>query len=88
LLKSAWRKNTCKLDESLVARDNFVGHDLELHDYLTRLKPKYRTVIYLHYYEGYTAKDIAAILKIPQATVLTQLKRAREQLRKMIVNED
>jgi RNA polymerase sigma-70 factor (ECF subfamily) len=88
LLKSAWRKNACDLDESMVARDSFTGQDLELHDYLKRLKPKYRTVIYLYYYEGYAAKDVAKILKIPQATVLTQLKRAREQLKEMLVNEN
>jgi RNA polymerase sigma-70 factor (ECF subfamily) len=85
LLKSAWRNNTCCLDESLIAHTN---DDLGLYDYLKRLKSKYRAVIFLHYYEGYTAKDIAEILKIPQSTVLTQMKRAREKLKEIIINEE
>ena len=85
LLKSAWRKNTTDLDESLIYHPN---DDLGLHDYLKNLKPKYRTVIYLYYYEGYSVKEVAHILKIPQATVMTQLKRARAQLKEMIINDE
>ena len=85
LLKSAWKNNTCELDESLVAHEN---DKLGLHDYLKNLKPKYRTVIYLYYYEGYSVKEVAGILKIPQGTVMTQLKRAREQLKEMLENDE
>lgn len=85
LLKSAWFKKRAALDESLTAPED---SNLRLFDYVKELKPKYRTVIYLHYYEKYTAKEIAAILKMPQNTVLTQLKRAREQLRTIIEREE
>jgi RNA polymerase sigma-70 factor (ECF subfamily) len=91
LLKSAWRNNTqefSETDESLHARDSFRTSEHELYDYLQRLKPKYRTVLYMHYYEGYTTKEIANILKIPQMTVLSQLKRARDQLKKIIMEEE
>jgi RNA polymerase sigma-70 factor (ECF subfamily) len=85
LLKSAWRRKTAELDESLAAP----GYEnLRLHEYVKKLSAKYRTVIYLHYYEDYKAKEIAAILKIPAATVLTQLKRAREQLKEMLEKEE
>ena len=89
LLKSAWRNQTCELnDESLHSRDSFRESDLDLYDYLQRLKPKHRTVLYLHYYEGYSTKEIAETLKIPQMTVLSQLKRARDQLKDMIMEEE
>lgn len=42
---------------------------------------KYRTAIYLHYYEGYTAEEIAALLRCPSATVRSHLKRGRDLLR-------
>ena len=42
---------------------------------------KYRTVLHLYYYEGYSIKEIAAILEIPSATVGTILARGREKLR-------
>jgi RNA polymerase sigma-70 factor (ECF subfamily) len=85
LLKSAWFRKTTLLDESLAAPES---DNLHLYEYVKKLKPKYRTVIYLHYYEKYTAKEIAVILKMPQNTVLTQLKRARGQLKTIIEKED
>lgn len=47
-----------------------------------KLDEKYRTVIFLYYYEGYDVKEIAHILKRNAATVRTQLSRARELLKK------
>jgi len=45
-------------------------------------------VIYLHYYEGYSTKEIAAILKMPQSTITTHLNRARKQLKENITKEE
>ena len=53
----------------------------ELLDAVLRLKPKYCTALYLHYYEGLSTQEIAAVLHVPQNTVLTRLRRAREQLK-------
>jgi RNA polymerase sigma-70 factor (ECF subfamily) len=85
LLKSSWFSKKAELDEGLVAPD---GEDLGVYEYVQMLKPKYRTVIYLHYYEKYTAKEIAAILKKPQPTIESQLRRSKEQLRKIIIEEE
>ena len=51
------------------------------------LDTKYRIIIYLYYYEGYTVEEIAELLKLPQGTVWTRLKRARERLRKNLSEE-
>ena len=51
------------------------------------LPAKYRDVVYLHYYEGYTAKEIGAILHKNTNTVYTLLTRAREQLRSTLGGE-
>ena len=53
----------------------------ELLDAVMRLKPKYRTAIYLHYYEGCSTQEIAKLLGVPQNTVLTHLRRARQALK-------
>ena len=45
-----------------------------------KLPEKYREVIMLHYYQGLTSQEVARILGIPQATVLTRLHRARKLL--------
>lgn len=52
------------------------------------LPKKYRLPIYLHYYEGYSTKEIAEILKIPNGTVCTNLKRGRELLKKTLKEAD
>ena len=48
---------------------------------------KYRTVLHLYYYEGYSIKEIAAILEIPSATVGTILARGREKLREALQDQ-
>lgn len=52
-----------------------------------RLPEKYRTAVYLHYVEGYTAEEIAALLGCPRGTVLSRLMRARKLLRDLLKEE-
>ena len=49
-----------------------------------RLPESERNAIYLHYYEGYTAAEIADILGSRTNTVLSWLRRGREKLRQTI----
>jgi RNA polymerase sigma-70 factor (ECF subfamily) len=44
------------------------------------LPEKYREVVMLHYYQGLSSPETARILRVPQATVLTRLHRARKLL--------
>ena len=48
------------------------------------LKENYRRPLYLFYYEDYSIKEIAALLHIPENTVKTNLKRGREQVKKLL----
>ena len=48
---------------------------------VNRLPARYRTVLYLYYYEGYQAAEIGRILGIPTATVNTRLARGRGKLK-------
>lgn len=45
------------------------------------LPEKYRVVIHLYYYEGYSIKEIAEILNKPASTVGTLLSRGRNMLK-------
>ena len=45
------------------------------------LPEKYRTVVELHYVEGYAVREIARMLRRPPNTIKTRLSRARELLR-------
>jgi len=48
------------------------------------LPVKLRTVIHLHYAEGYSTEEIGAMLRVPAATVRTRLYRARERLKTLL----
>ena len=58
--------------------------DYELLDVLNRLNVNYRTVIYLHYYEGYSVAEIAEMLKISESNVKARLKRGRDKLKSIL----
>ena len=48
------------------------------------LPVKYREVIHLFYYEGYATRDIAKILNRNESSVRSDLRRGREQLKKIL----
>lgn len=86
VLKSHWRKTTVALDAASRVPAPEVPES-SLLAALDLLPPKYRVVIYLYYYEGYAAKEIAEILERPTATINTQLSRGRAQLRTVLESE-
>ncbi len=51
------------------------------------LPDKYKAVVYLYYYEGYSSVEIAEILKKPQSTVRNYLHDARAILRERLGDE-
>ena len=60
----------------------------ELWDAVARLPEKLRTAVHLHYAEGYSTEEIAALLEVPAATVRTRLHRARRQLKDLLGGMD
>lgn len=80
-LKSFWRKNTVQLDESIVFS---CDTDKELWEVVNSLAPKYRVVVHLYYYEGYSQEEIAEILKISRTAVQTRVSRAKSQLKEVL----
>lgn len=63
------------------------GTSREVLDVVLRLPEKYRNVIYLFYYEGYSAVEIARILGRKENTVYTWLSRAKDILRERLGGE-
>ena len=82
-LKKWWRKNE-SLDESLPFAVSRTDEKQEVMDALLRLPKDYKTVVYMHFYEGYTTAEIASWLNIPHATVRTRLARAKKQLKTIL----
>ena len=86
VLKSDWRRTTVDMD----AAGDVPAPQAEEGSLLAAvglLPPKYRAVIYLYYYEGYAAKEIAQMLGENPATVSTRLNRGRAKLKTMLESE-
>ncbi len=81
LLRSAWWRKTVPLDETMLSSGTQVDETVQA---LGKLKPEYRVVLYLHYYEQLTSGEIAHLLKIPTSTVTTRLDRGRKKLKKRL----
>ncbi|MBE6810408.1 MAG: RNA polymerase sigma factor [Ruminococcaceae bacterium] len=77
MLTSSWFKRTEPLNENLSVTDECS----DTLDIVMRLPQKYRTVIHMHYYMGYSVEEIAEILKSKPSTVKSWLYRARQKLK-------
>lgn len=55
-----------------------------IHNEISQLPPKYRSIITLRYLEEFSLQEISEILDIPLGTVKTRLHRGREALRKRL----
>ena len=60
----------------------------DLETALDQLSPTAREAIYLHYFEGYTAKEIAELIGKTEKAVLKCLSRARGKLKEYLSEEE
>ncbi|MCL2816765.1 MAG: sigma-70 family RNA polymerase sigma factor [Clostridiales bacterium] len=79
--RSNKKRNTVPLE---AAANHLTELQESVFDDFFELPEKDRHVVYLFYYEGYTAKEIGAILGKKEKAVLMRLSRAREKLKKVL----
>ena len=83
LLRHWWRRNK-NIDDAnrsvQIETDDTINAILDLPD-------KYKTVIYMYYYEGYSSAEIAKQLGKTDSAVRTRLKRGRQLLKNVIGGE-
>ena len=68
-------------------REQFARTESSLIPALMKLGKKNRTVLYLHYYEGYSAEEIGDMLGVSVAAVRGRLLRGKNKLRKLLESE-
>lgn len=85
ILKHWWRKRT-SIDELAETIGEDGGQMDEMMELVMGLPDKYKTVVYLYYYEGYDSVQIARILHKPASTIRNYLSTARKLLRKELSN--
>lgn len=86
-LKNFFRSRTVPLDEVAELASDVPQENKEVLETVLSLPAKYRDVVYLHYYEGYTAPQISTILHKNVNTIYTLLTRSKELLREKLGGE-
>ena len=81
ILSSAKTRNTVPLDETVPLVQ---PEDQELFRAVMELPEKYRAVVCLHYFEGYSFQEIAKFLGVGATAVSMRLVRARSILKQQI----
>lgn len=81
LMKSARRRKNEALTQDIPHTDNI---ERDIRDAVLSLKPEWREIIFLHYYEGYACEEIASILKLSNSCVKKRLQRGRDRLREIL----
>ena len=87
MLKSFFRSRTISLEDMGECAPGINSEQYAIMEAVWALPKQYRDVIYLHYYEGYTAPEIAGILKRNTNTVYTHLHKGKELLRTILGGE-
>ena len=83
--RTLMRKYSRETEQSAEIADCAVYDGDSVLETVKALPENYRNAIYLHYYEGYTAKEIGKILDAKENTVLSWLSRGRAALRKEMI---
>ncbi len=80
LVGSFWKQKISALDECIEIADKNTPEQECLLD-MFKLPIRFRTVLFLYYYERYTISEMSVILRTKQSTLASQLYRAREYLK-------
>ena len=91
LCKSLLRSYWYKFSEPLEAAETRVHcdehNDGTVTEALRKINGKNRIVLYMYYYEGYSADEIAKITHSTVNSVMLRLSRGRRQLKELLIDE-
>lgn len=86
LQKSAWHTKVSAMPDEfdvpdMNTRKDATPQEEALDEAMQRLSPEQRTVVHLHYFEGFSTGEVAQMLGMRSATVRSHLHRARIAMR-------
>lgn len=88
LLKKFFRSHTVSLDEIMEQPAELPPDNRHVLEAVLSLPAKYKEVVYLHYYEDYTAPQISHILGKNVNTIYTLLTRSRQMLKEKLGGDE
>lgn len=83
LVTSAWHRKNTSMDAADLMSTQMEERS-EVYDAVLKLPEKYRVVIHLYYFQGYSVEEIAAMLDAKESTVKSWMRRARLKLKELL----
>lgn len=87
-LKSSWNKKVISMENiddnsNLHTEDDLLKTEISniVVQEILKLPLKYKDILLLYYYQDFSTSEIAKILSIPEPSVRTRLKRARDMIK-------
>ena len=92
LLRSAWFNRTVPLNDRGTSSEDGISNadgiaSMDTRSAVMSLPEKYRSVVLLYYFEDYSVREIANLLRRTETAVQTQLQRARAMLKDKLKEE-
>jgi RNA polymerase sigma-70 factor (ECF subfamily) len=82
-----WRQNKLSIEDYIETLTFETPESENLFETVMKLPEKYRIVIHLFYYEDYTIREIADILKLSESNIKVRLSRGRKLLKESLQEE-
>jgi len=85
------RREHSPLDDAVGVADESAAHELEailFREALAQLSREHRETFLLHYVQGLSVREVAAVLEVPAGTVKSRLFVARQRLRELLQHTD
>lgn len=84
LWRSAWKRRTAYLEEMTQEPVFSTPEKSNLYFAVRELPLKYRQIVFLFYFEEYSVREIAEMLKLSETAVKSRLLRARQKLKEIL----
>jgi len=84
ITRSFARRKTVALEAAEYKKYNLDEGDIDLIESVNKLPAIERDIVYLHYFEGYTAKEIGEILNKKESAVFARLRRIKSKLKDIL----
>lgn len=83
-LKSSWIRKRGELADWTMLPARETAEDIGLRELVMALPVKFREVLYLYYYEGYSVREIGRLLGRKESTIQSRLAAGRDKLKERI----
>lgn len=83
-LKSFHVRTSVSYDEKMQFIDTFNDKEMDVYDAVMKIPETNRVPLYLHFYEGYTYKEISKMLKISVSAVAMRISRGKDSLKQIL----